>query len=103
MISTMETGSLVFNQFPRKQTIVVRVHAISPLCFAEAMILGEGLRIPIVGFICQPDHKIEAGSDETMETYGKFLAELSAHLLGGIFCMNLLAFLGDFELISIFF
>ena len=28
---------------------------------AEAMILGEGLRIPIVGFICQPDHKIEAG------------------------------------------
>ena len=25
-----------------------------------AMILSEGLRIPIVGFICQPDHKIEA-------------------------------------------
>ena len=28
-----------------------------------AMILGEGLRIPIVGFICQPDHKIEERRD----------------------------------------
>ena len=24
------------------------------------MIIGEALSIPIVGFICQPDHKIEA-------------------------------------------
>ncbi|CAK9007386.1 unnamed protein product [Durusdinium trenchii] len=28
-----------------------------------AMILGEGLQIPIVGFICQPDHKIEERRD----------------------------------------
>lgn len=28
-----------------------------------AMILGEGLRVPIVGFICQPDHKIEERRD----------------------------------------
>ena len=25
----------------------------------EAMIIGEALSIPLVGFICQPDHKIE--------------------------------------------
>lgn len=30
------------------------------------MILGEGLRIPIVGFICQPDHKIE----ESVRNFG---------------------------------
>ena len=36
-----------------------RLEVLVPVLIVEAMLVGEALSIPIVGFICQPDHKIE--------------------------------------------